>query len=87
MLATWNALSDRKALIGLSQIRETATLGGMPITVHMGNPKCDVWVVGLLAGKIIEFIEFQQLVQEVFDVQLLLHICFFVLVGLEKQTI
>jgi hypothetical protein len=43
--------------------------------------------VDITAGKIIEFIEFQQTVQEVFDVQLLPGIRFPALVGLEKQTI
>jgi uncharacterized protein (TIGR03032 family) len=81
------ALYDRYAFIGLSQIRETATFGGVPVAERSDNRKCCVWVVDITAGKIIEFIEFQQTVQEVFDVQLLPGIRFPALVGLEKQTI
>jgi len=40
-----------------------------------------------MSGKIVEFIEFQQIVQEVFEVQLLPGIRFRALIGLGKQTV
>jgi uncharacterized protein (TIGR03032 family) len=81
------ALHDRYAFIGLSQIRETATFGGVPVAERTDKRKCGVWVADIVSGKIIEFIEFQQTVHEVFDVQLLPGIQFPALIGLEKQTI
>jgi uncharacterized protein (TIGR03032 family) len=81
------AIHGRYAFIGLSQIRETATFGGVPVAERTDKRKCGVWVADIVSGKIIEFIEFQQTVQEVFDVQLLPGIQFPALVGLEKQTI
>ena len=56
------ALHDRYAFIGLSQVRENATFGGVPVAERSDNRKCGVWVVDITAGKVIELIEFQQTV-------------------------
>lgn len=61
------------ALIGLSQVRESALFSGIPITdrLPLEERKCGVWVVDTRNGQIIAFLEFQDGVQEIFAVQIL----------------
>jgi uncharacterized protein (TIGR03032 family) len=61
------------AFIGLSQVRETAIFSGIPITEKASDRNSGVWVVNLETGKIIAFLKFEDLVQEVFAVQVLPH--------------
>ena len=59
------------AFIGLSQVRETATFGGLQLMDRLDERLCGVWAVNPEAGKIVGFLRFEELVQEVFDVALL----------------
>jgi uncharacterized protein (TIGR03032 family) len=61
---------DDIALVGLSQIRETATFGGLPITERFDQSErlCGVWAIDTTDGKTLGFLRFEELVQEVFDV-------------------
>jgi uncharacterized protein (TIGR03032 family) len=59
------------AFVGLSQVRETATFGGLPLTERLDERLCGVWVVNIETGKIVGFIRFEELVQEIFDVGIL----------------
>jgi uncharacterized protein (TIGR03032 family) len=59
------------AFVGLSQVRETNTFGGLPLTERVQEKLCGVWIVDLRSGKIAGFLRFEGLVQEIFDVQLL----------------
>ena len=59
------------AFVGLSQVRETATFGGLPLMERLDERLCGVWVVNPISGEIVGFLRFEELVQEVFDVQLL----------------
>lgn len=63
----------RLAFIGLSQVRETAIFGGLPITERLKEDerKCGVWVVDVPTGRTVAFLEFQAGVQEIFDVRVL----------------
>ena len=59
------------AFVGLSQVRETATFGGLPLMERLDERLCGVWAVNPQNGQIAGFLRFEELVQEVFDVELL----------------
>jgi uncharacterized protein (TIGR03032 family) len=59
------------AFVGLSQVRETATFGGLPLMERLDERLCGVWAVNPRSGQTVGFLRFQELVQEVFDVALL----------------
>lgn len=61
----------RYALIGLSQVRETAVFAGLPLTERCQDRQCGVWVVDIVERQIIGFVVFSGDVQEVFSVQIL----------------
>ena len=58
------------AFVGLSQVRETATFSGLPITES--DERCSgVWVVDIKRGQTVAFLRFDGSVQEIFAVQIL----------------
>jgi uncharacterized protein (TIGR03032 family) len=61
------------ALVGLSQVRESALFSGIPITDRLAveERKCGVWVVDTRSGQTIAFLRFEAGVQEIFAVQAL----------------
>jgi uncharacterized protein (TIGR03032 family) len=61
------------ALIGLSQVRESALFSGIPITdrLPVEERKCGVWVVDTRSGQIVAFLRFEAGVQEIFAVTVL----------------
>jgi len=61
---------ERYALIGLSEVRETAVFAGLPLTEREQDRKCGVWVVDIETGQTVAFLEFSEGVQEIFSVQL-----------------
>ena len=67
------AFVDQIALVGLSQVRETATFGGLPLTERLDQSErlCGVWAVDTTTGQTLGFLRFEELVQEVFDVAIL----------------
>ena len=62
---------ERYALIGLSQVRETAVFAGLPLTEREQDRKCGVWIVDIETGETVGFLVFSSGVQEIFSVQLL----------------
>ncbi|AFY70801.1 hypothetical protein Pse7367_2541 [Thalassoporum mexicanum PCC 7367] len=64
------------AFIGLSQVRETAVFSGVPITEKASERNSGVWVVNLTTGQIVAFLKFEDMIQEVFAVQVLPQIKF-----------
>lgn len=62
---------ERYALIGLSEVRETAVFAGLPLTEREQDRKCGVWIVDIENGETVGFLEFAGGVQEIFSVQLL----------------
>ena len=64
------------AFIGLSQVRETATFSGLPITDNASDRICGVWVVNIDTGETIAFLKFEDAVQEIFSVRVLPGILF-----------
>jgi len=61
---------QRYALIGLSEVRETAVFAGLPLTEREQDRKCGVWVVDIETGETVGFLVFSSGVQEIFSVQL-----------------
>lgn len=78
------AFHGRWAFVGLSKIRETATFGGVPVAERPGGPMCGVAVVDLQTGRLTEWLEFQGVIAEVFDVKILPGAMFPAVIGLEK---
>ena len=64
---------DRYAIIGLSQIRESSTFAGLPLTKRVEERQSGVWVVDTQNGQIVAFLVFTGNVQEVFEVKVLPH--------------
>lgn len=65
------AFAGPYAFIGLSQVRESHTFGGLPVTESTADRKCGVWVVDTRNGETVAFLRFEGTVQEIFDVQIL----------------
>ena len=59
------------AFIGLSQVRETAVFSGIPITERLKERTCGVWVVDMQSGGIVAFLRFEDALQEIFAVSVL----------------
>jgi uncharacterized protein (TIGR03032 family) len=59
------------AFVGLSEVREATTFGGLPLTGRLEERQCGVWVVNLDSGEVVGFLRFEDLVQEIFDVAIL----------------
>jgi uncharacterized protein (TIGR03032 family) len=60
------------AFIGLSQVRETAVFGGVPIAEQaLAERNCGVWVVNIESGQQLGFVKFEDAVQEIFAVEVL----------------
>ena len=57
------------AFVGTSQIRETATFGGVPIA-ELPTRECGVWAVELASGKILGAVRFHDRIEEIFDVSI-----------------
>ena len=68
-LAFWG----RYALVGLSQLRESAVFSGIALVDRVKERKCGVAIVDLRAGRQVGFVHFQDAVQEVFAVEWLPH--------------
>jgi uncharacterized protein (TIGR03032 family) len=81
------AICGRYAFVGFSKSRETQVFGGVPITVQPTERKCGVGVVDLRSGRATGLIEFQGIIEEIFDVQVLSGIRFPQIVGLQKDAI
>ncbi|MFK8113712.1 MAG: TIGR03032 family protein [Rubripirellula sp.] len=58
------------AFIGLSQVRESAVFGGVPIAEKALEERiCGVWVVNIETGATVGFVKFEDAVQEIFAVE------------------
>lgn len=75
------------AFVGLSQVREKAVFGGVPIAQPGIDRKCGVWVVDTRSGDTVAFLDFQASVEEIFDLQLLPGFRSPTIVGFQQETI
>lgn len=62
---------DRYAIIGLSQVRETAVFAGLPLTERCDDRQCGVYIVDIVEKQVVAFLVFSGEVQEIFAVQIL----------------
>jgi uncharacterized protein (TIGR03032 family) len=81
------ALCGPYAFVGLSKIRATSAMDGVPLAERRDQLKCGVAVVDLRRGQCIAFLEFQTAVEEIFDVQLLPGLHFPEVIGFQKETL
>jgi uncharacterized protein (TIGR03032 family) len=65
------AIHGGLAFVGLSKIRETAIFGGAPIAAYHDQLKCGVGVIELGTGTTVATLQFDNRVEEIFDVQAL----------------
>jgi len=61
----------RYAVIGLSQVRETAVFAGLPLTERCQERQCGVYIVDIVEKQVVGFVIFSGDVQEIFSVQIL----------------
>jgi uncharacterized protein (TIGR03032 family) len=81
------ALCGPYAFVGLSRIRATSAMDGVPLAARRDELKCGVAVVDLAAGGVCGMLEFQSAVEEIFDVQLLAGLRFPEVMGFQKDTL
>lgn len=81
------AFAGRYAFVGLSKIRKTSAMDGVPLAARRDELKCGVAVVDLTAGRVVGLLEFQTAVEEVFDVQLVPGVRFPEVVGFQKDAL
>jgi uncharacterized protein (TIGR03032 family) len=81
------ALCGPYAFVGLSRIRATSAMDGVPLAARREKLKCGVAVVDLAAGRVCGMLEFQSAVEEIFDVQLLGGFRFPQVMGFHKDTL
>ncbi len=61
----------RYAIIGLSQVRETAVFAGLPLTKRCDERQCGVYIIDTVTGNTVAYMVFTGGVQEIFAVQAL----------------
>jgi uncharacterized protein (TIGR03032 family) len=81
------ALCGQYAFVGLSKIRPSSTMDGVPLAERWYELKCGVAVVDLVVGRVSAMLEFQSAVEEIFDVQLLGGVRFPDVMGFQQDTI
>jgi uncharacterized protein (TIGR03032 family) len=81
------ALCGSYAFVGLSKIRASSALDGVPLAQRRAELKCGVAVVDTRRGQVVGGLEFQTAVEEIFDVQLLAGIRFPEVIGFQKDTL
>jgi uncharacterized protein (TIGR03032 family) len=81
------ALAGPYAFVGLSKIRPTSAMDGVPLAQRRDSLKCGVGVVDLRTGQMTALLEFQTAVEEIFDVQLLPGLRFPEVLGFQKEAV
>jgi uncharacterized protein (TIGR03032 family) len=81
------ALCGPYAFVGLSKIRSTSAMDGVPLAERREQLQCGVAAVDLRSGGVIAFLEFWTAVEEIFDVQLLHGPRFPEIMGFQKETL
>lgn len=81
------AVCGSYAFIGLSKIRATSAMDGVPLAQRREQLKCGIGVVDLRRGRVSAFLEFQSAVEEIFDVQLLPNLRFPEVLGFQKEAV
>jgi uncharacterized protein (TIGR03032 family) len=77
----------RFAFVGLSKIRPTSAMAGVPLAERRDELKCGVAVIDLDRGRVEGMLEFQSAVEEILDVQLLPGVRFPEVIGFQKDDV
>ena len=80
-------ISGPYAFVGLSKIRPTSAMAGVPLAERREGLTCGVAVVDLRSGRIVAELHFATAVEEVFDVQVLAGQRFPEVLGFQKDTV
>jgi len=75
------------AFVGLSKIRPTSAMDGVPLVERRDQLRCGVVVIDLRSGQTVASLEFQTAVEEIFDVQLIPNVRFPEVVGFQKESL
>ena len=81
------AIADPNAFVGLSKIRPTSAMDGVPLAEKRDELQCGVAAIDLRSGNVVAMLEFQSAVEEIFDVQLMPSQRFPEVVGFQHETI
>src|SRR5262249_40098357 len=81
------AFSGPYAFVGLSRIRISSAMDGVPLAERREQLKCGVAAVDVRSGGVVALLEFQTAVEEIFDVQLLPGLRFPEVIGFQQETI
>ena len=81
------SFAGQHAFVGLSKIRPTSAMAGVPLAERRDELKCGVAAMELDRGRVEGFLEFQSAVEEIFDVQLLPGIRFPEVIGFQKDDV
>jgi uncharacterized protein (TIGR03032 family) len=81
------ALAGPYGFVGLSKIRPTSAMDGVPLAARRDRLRCGVAVVDLRSGRVEAFLDFLTAVEEIFDVQLLPGLRFPEVVGFQKDEL
>lgn len=81
------AFAGHYAFVGLSKIRETSAMDGVPLAQRRKDLKSGVAVVDLRDGRVAGAVDFQSAVEEVFDVQILAGPRFPEVLGFQKDAV
>ena len=75
------------AFVGLSKIRTTSAMDGVPLAARRDALECGVAVLDLRTGGVVASVEFRSAVEEVFDVQVLAGTRFPEVLGFQKDAV
>jgi uncharacterized protein (TIGR03032 family) len=75
------------AFIGLSKIRPTSTMDGVPLALRRAELKSGIAAVDLRTGHLVASVDFETAIEEVFDVQVLAGNHFPEVLGFQKETL
>ncbi|HEV8604383.1 MAG TPA: TIGR03032 family protein [Tepidisphaeraceae bacterium] len=81
------ALLGPYAFVGLSKIRETSAMNGVPLAQRRAELKSGLAVIDLRSARVIATVDFQSAVEEVFDVQILPGLRFPEVLGFHKDAV
>ena len=81
------AIAGSYAFVGLSKIRPTSAMAGVPLAQRRQDLCCGIGVIDLRSGTTVAVLDFQTAVEEIFDVQLLSGIRFPEVVGFQRETL
>lgn len=81
------ASAGRYAFVGLSKIRPTSAMDGVPLAARRDGLRCGVAAVDLTDGRVVGLLEFQTAVEEIFDVQVLPGLRFPEVIGFQADAV